>query len=954
MGNSGVGKGSCEGDLKKIKMEEVIRRLESCFIRDINGVDDCLFDEIVNEAVSLTESTLGILFEVCNTEAGISLLRVVSVTPRGSVSDLYQKPDSLKDAFYNQPSFFQQVVLSGEAVIANNSQSDSRNGEYSVGHPEVSTFLGIPFYFGGKMMGVLALINRHQGYDDSLIEFIKPLSCSCAHVLFAMHNNKHRMEAETMLKDSLSSISAIVDTVVDGIMTIDDQGIIDSFNPAAERIFGYVSSEVIGRNVNLLMPGHYRDEHDSYLSNYIATGERKVIGIGREVLGIRRDGTTFPLELSVSQMMKDKRRMFTGIVRDITERKKSESALRDNMARISAIVDTVVDGIIMIDDIGLIESFNPAAECIFGYCSDEVIGHNISMLMPEPYHEAHDSYLEHFRQTGEKRVIGIGREVEGRRKDGSTFPLELSVSEMKLGEQKKFTGIVRDVTARKKSEDELRDSAARIAAIVDTVIDGIIIINDYGIIETINPAAESIFGHESSQIVGHNVSLLMPDPFQEEHDNYLENFRRTGVRKVIGVGREVVGLRKDGSTFPLELSVSEMKLGGRRMFTGIVRDITERKNIDILKNEFISTVSHELRTPLTSIRGSLGLVTGGALGELPEKAMQMISIAENNSERLVSLINDILDIEKIAAGKMSFDLIIQPLMPIIEKAVVANEAYGTQYGVRFRVCETTDDIYVNVDENRLLQVLSNFLSNAAKFSSAGNDVEISASIDGNLVRVSVQDHGEGIPPEFHDRLFQKFSQVDSSDNRKKPGTGLGLAISKEIVERMFGQIGFSSEQGKGSVFYFCIPEYNKGRANNSLHDTIQPDVSALQRVQKSKLSARVRPLILHIENDTDLIRVVSEVCREIADLDSAETLQEARKRLSKQTYDLIVLDLGLPDGWGLELISLLKEPKPQIIALTAHNISSEMKSQLSSVLLKSQTSNEQLLKAICQALSLAA
>lgn len=237
---------------------------------------------------------------------------------------------------------------------------------------------------------------------------------------------------------------------------------------------------------------------------------------------------------------------------------------------------------------------------------------------------------------------------------------------------------------------------------------------------------------------------------------------------------------------------------------GTNTDITERKRIDQMKSEFVSTVSHELRTPLTSISGALGLVSGGVTGELPEKAKQMIDLAYKNSVRLSHLINDLLDMEKLSVGKMRFDLRIQPLMPLIEQALEVNRAYATQYQVKFMLT-AREDVQVHVDAMRLQQVLSNFLSNAAKFSPKDAQVELAVRRLDNKVRVEVIDHGSGVPEEFHDRIFQKFSQADSSDTRQKGGTGLGLAISKELIEHMHGSIGFESTPGQGACFYFELP-----------------------------------------------------------------------------------------------------------------------------------------------------
>ncbi|MCK7577438.1 MAG: PAS domain-containing sensor histidine kinase [Chromatiales bacterium] len=297
----------------------------------------------------------------------------------------------------------------------------------------------------------------------------------------------------------------------------------------------------------------------------------------------------------------------------------------------------------------------------------------------------------------------------------------------------------------------------------------------------------------------------MPEPYQSQHDRYLAHYVETGERRMIGIGREVTGRRADGGTFPVELSVSETWLGDRRLFTGVVRDITERKKMERLKNEFVSTVSHELRTPLTSIRGSLGLVAGGVAGPVPDKARELLDIAYKNSERLTNLINDILDIERIESGKMKFELRRHDLMPLVEQSIDANRGYANSYGVSYRLAAALPGARVLVDPDRLMQVLANLLSNAAKFSPAGGTVDVSVAMHGKRMRVAVADCGPGVPPEFRAHIFGKFSQADASDTRAKGGSGLGLSISKAIVERMSGAIGFESVAGQGSTFWFDLP-----------------------------------------------------------------------------------------------------------------------------------------------------
>lgn len=355
---------------------------------------------------------------------------------------------------------------------------------------------------------------------------------------------------------------------------------------------------------------------------------------------------------------------------------------------------------------------------------------------------------------------------------------------------------------------DLRSSETLLTALLDNVLDGIITINEIGDIESFNKAAVKIFGYSEVEAIGQNIKILMPD-YHGEHDGCLRNFVTSGRKKIIGLKREVVGRRKDGSTFPVDITVSEMWQGQGRKFIGIVRDITERIKIERMKSEFVSTVSHELRTPLTSIHGSLGLLAGGVGGELPAQAKVLVDIAHKNSEWLILLVNDILDMEKIESGKMEFQPSPVKLMPLLKQALDDNRAYAGQFDVCYELEGELPEVMVNVDANRLMQALANLLSNAAKFSPAGDKVTVAATSNGKRVRVAVSDHGSGIPEAFLDRIFQKFAQADSSDTRKKGGTGLGLSITKAIVEQMGGSIGFDSQPDVLTTFFIEFPVWKE-------------------------------------------------------------------------------------------------------------------------------------------------
>ena len=312
-----------------------------------------------------------------------------------------------------------------------------------------------------------------------------------------------------------------------------------------------------------------------------------------------------------------------------------------------------------------------------------------------------------------------------------------------------------------------------------------------------------------------------------------------------------------------------------------------------VKSEFLSTVSHELRTPLTAIAGSIGLLSGGALGPLPPAIQGMLDIAQKNSQRLTFLINDLLDMEKLLAGKLNFDMEGQELMPLVEQSLADNQAYAGQYGVRYVLAKRLDGVSVEVDAQRLQQVMANLLSNGAKFSPAGSIVSVEVCMHQGRVRVSVCDKGEGVPAEFQGRIFQKFSQADASDTRQKGGTGLGLAITRELVERMDGKVGFESEAGEGARFFFELPIWN-------------PYLSRPAPMQ-APTGGDSRPRVLVVEDDTDVADLLSMMLREAEyGVDIVASGAEALAYARRKSYAAMSLDLRLPDGSGLDVIRSLR------------------------------------------------
>jgi signal transduction histidine kinase/DNA-binding response OmpR family regulator len=411
----------------------------------------------------------------------------------------------------------------------------------------------------------------------------------------------------------------------------------------------------------------------------------------------------------------------------------------------------------------------------------------------------------------------------------------------------------------------------RLQSIMDHADDAIFLIDARGIVSLANAAAARLFGLSAEAMVGHLATDRITSLSEE--------------------AKEVFGIRGDGSRFPGDISIGGGAGEHADETVCILRDATERYRLSQLKNEFVATVSHELRTPLTSIRGSLGLVIAGAAGELPPKVRQFVEIAHNNSARLVYLVNDILDIEKIDSGRMEFRRDAVQAHTIVDQAIETNQAYGAQRGITFHArIDVAADVTVTADAVRIQQVMANLLSNAAKFSPSGGQVEVAITADDMLVHISVLDQGAGVPSDFHGRIFQRFAQADSSDRRQKGGTGLGLSICKAIVEYHGGTIGFDLPEAGGSRFWFTLPRRREEPA-----------------IDPATMSPAAAKKILVVEDDPDvanLLRLMLEQHGWAVTMTYSSRAAEAE--LAMSGYDLMTLDIRLPDEDGLSLFRRLR------------------------------------------------
>ena len=438
------------------------------------------------------------------------------------------------------------------------------------------------------------------------------------------------------------------------------------------------------------------------------------------------------------------------------------------------------------------------------------------------------------------------RPVHARNGDESRKPHDAAIFHDRDYKLQAIYAAALNVTEREKAEAQLFESEARTRAILAAAVDAIIIIDASGTIESLNTATEKLFGYTALEMVGQNVKMLMPAPYRAEHDGYLHNYTTTGVKKIIGIGREVVGRRKNGATFSMELAVSEVQTGGRRLFTGIVRDITERnrierslqeKNIELeranrMKSEFLATMSHELRTPLNAIIGFSEALKDGLMGPMTDAQVEYIGDIFTSGHHLLSLINDILDLSKVEAGMMTLELEETDLKSLLlnSLSIVKEKAAAQRISLELRA---GDDLGVPyLDTRKTKQIIYNLLSNAVKFSDCGSRVVLSAcrvprnavgKLNGvwpvygfpladnehnEFLELCVSDSGIGISTLDMAKLFLAFSQIDSSLARKFEGTGLGLAMVKQLTELQGGAVAVASAEGEGACFAAWLPLRN--------------------------------------------------------------------------------------------------------------------------------------------------
>ncbi len=484
---------------------------------------------------------------------------------------------------------------------------------------------------------------------------------------------------------------------------------------------------------------------------------------------------------------------------------------------------TIVDGAIAVDPEGRILQFNPACERMFGYAPDEIIGKSVGMLFSDQFASEPDKYIAEYLNAHAEERPQAHRYIDGVRKNGSVFPMELSIGVVNESDPPMLVFIVRDIGERVDTETRIRDSEELFRSVFEVAVDGIIIIDEKGVVELFNPACERLFGYEPNEVIGQNVKMLMPPPFRDEHDGYIESYLRTGVAKIIGTGREVQGRRKDGSVFPMGLSVGHSVTDVKRHFVGLVRDITERtafetalhdqaeklsqalaneRTINEMQREFISIATHEFRTPLSVIDASAQRMTSVlARSDVAEEAGRRLESIRNNVRRITALIDSTLELSKAESEGFSLDVQQVDLLKLCQGVV---QRQNNLVAADIVTLDTALDVLViGADPQLIERVIENVVANAIKYSETELPVTLEIAADDDTATIHVRDQGVGISKDDQARIFERFFRVRSTSNL--PGTGLGLYMCRKYMQMHGGDISVESEPGQGSVFTLVLP-----------------------------------------------------------------------------------------------------------------------------------------------------
>ncbi|MFN2475385.1 MAG: PAS domain S-box protein [Chthoniobacterales bacterium] len=779
--------------------------------------------------------------------------------------------------------------------------------------------------------------------------------CQCSHPSAPVASASQtevagRRRAEDELHSSELRFRSVTQSIGDAVISSGSDGSIIFWNSGAAKIFGYSEEEMLGQELELIMPERFRAMHRMGMARFLASGEARVIGKTVELVGLRQDGSEFPIELTLSTWKAEESVFFTGIIRDITERKRTAEALQ----RVASIVESSDDAILSQTLTGTITSWNRGAEDLYGYSPEEAIGASVLMLIPPDRVDEEQEFIARVKRNEAVRQCESVR----RRKDGTFINVSMTISAIKDGDGQIIgaSKIARDITARLRVEEELeeakmaaalRESTQRYSFLADTLPQIIWTARPDGGLDYYNKAWFDYTGltQAESQNWGWKA-VVHPDDLENCVERWTHSFT-TGANYEVEyrftrhsdgayrwhLGRALPRRNEEGeiiqwvgsctdigdakrSKEKLEASNDELTRRVEERTAELLAAKEAAETANRAKSEFVANMSHEIRTPMNGVIGMTGLLLDTNL--TPEQRDHAHTI-KHSGEALLSIINDILDFSKIEAGMLDIEKVDLELPDVIRGAVDLMQGQAKAKGLELHSEIDIDaPVRLRADGGRLRQVLLNLIGNAIKFTAAG-DVKVHVSVDRQtqemaILRFRIGDTGIGIAPEAQDSLFLAFTQADGSTTRKYGGTGLGLAISKELVTKMHGLIGVESTPGEGSTFWFTV---KLAKSSNATGAAVQTErAQAMARIAGQR--------ILIAEDNVVNQRVVAHQLRRLGyAADTVADGKEALEALSRIPYDIILMDCHMPELDGYETTKRIRAThggghQPYIIAITAN------------------------------------